>query len=128
MYTDLPRVTPIADAFKREINTAQNLKIKLLRAGIFSMEDLMEFPIGNPFKLNCVDVGVDRTVSLSLLMGIADRDVRAMITLAFAAFIQQRLPRLSSVLSVQEVAFLMERIPLFFSIEALPGGCYMVRI
>lgn len=128
MYTDLPKVTPVANLLKQELITAQALKVKMLRSGIFSMEDLLQFPVAFPLQLNSVDVGIDRLVSLSFSKAIADNDARTLINLAFAEFLRQRMARLASILSVQETDFIMNRIPLFFSIESLPGGCYVVRV
>jgi len=128
LYTDLPKVTPVANLLKQELIAAQAIKVKMLRSGIFSMEDLLQFPVAFPLQLNSVDVGVDRLVSLSFSKAIADNDARVVISLAFTEFLRQRMARLASVLSVQETSFIMNRIPLLFSIESLPGGCYVVRV
>lgn len=128
MYTDLPKATPVADLFKQELITAQSLKVKMLRSGLFCMEELLNFPIAFPFQLSSVDVGVDRIVSLSSIKAINDRDARVVISLAFAEYLRQRMAKLTSILSVQEVAFIMNRLSLFFSIESLPGGSYVVRV
>lgn len=128
MYTDLPKVNHLAEVLKNEANQTQVIKIKLLRANIFTSDGLLQFPIPDVFKVNSVNIGVDRMVSLMALMPLEYHTVLNWITRAFVVYLQQRSNLLASVLSQSEMKFLMTRPGLFFSIEFLPAGHYTVRI
>ena len=128
MYTDLPKVNPIAEVLKNEANLTQTIKIKLLRADVFTPDGLLQFPISDALHVSSVDVGVDRMISLIALTPLDYRTVLDWITQAFVAYLQQRSHHLTSVLTQSEMEFLMNRPGLFFSIEFLPCGHYIVRI
>lgn len=128
MYTDLPKVNHIAAILKNEANLVQDIKIKLLRSGAFDLDGLMQFPIPPTLKINSIDIGVDRIVSLSPLVATTDQAIRSWIVQSLLAFIQQRASYLNTVLSQPEMQFVLTHLPLFFAIESLPGGFYIVRI
>lgn len=128
MYTDLPKVNPIAEVLKNEANLTQTIKIKLLRADVFTLDGLLQFPISDALRINSVDVGVDRMISLMSLTPLDYRKVIDWITQAFLIYLQQRSHHLTSVLTQSEMEFLMNRPGLFFTIEFLPVNHYIVRI
>lgn len=128
MYTDLPKVNHIVEVLKNEANLTQSIKIKLLRADVFTPDGLLQFPIPDAFQVNFVNIGVDRVVSLMALRPLDYRTVLDWITQAFVAYLQQRSNILTTVLAKSEMEFLMSRPGLFFSIEFLPVGHYIVRI
>lgn len=128
MYTDLPKVNPIAEILKTEANKTQTIKIKLLRANIFTLDGLQQFPISDPFEICSVDIGVDRIISLISRTPLDYLAVLDMIEKAFVLYLKQRYDLLTSILLQEELEFLMSRPGRFFTVEFLSMGYYIVRI
>lgn len=127
MYTDLPKVTAVAETFKTDINMMQSIKIKLLRGGVFSVNNLLTLPVGDNFIINSVDLNIGTTVHLIPKVVVEPLVARNCILMALLNFLVQNWNLIDQFISPIEKNYLLDHLDLFFSIEFFPG-CYVVRI
>ena len=127
MYTDLPKVTAAAGIFKNDLNMMQRIKVKLLRAGLFSITNLLSFPVNGVFHISSVDSGLGTSIHLEPAVSMTDQAARQSIAMIFYYFLTQRIQWIKQLLTPNEQEYLSQRLDMLFSIESFPG-CYVVRI
>lgn len=119
---------------KNDINTASDIKIKLISNGFFNMNNLWEISnYLNPtrVKLSAVDIGIDRVIKFETFIPTYDIIRNYEIVQAMRCLINNDKARLTllSILTEEEVQFLDFHFEMLYTIETFPNtNAIYVRI
>lgn len=133
LYTNLPYVNETPDIMRNDLNMLSTIKIKLLRAGMFSLESLSNIVTGSKFAIKGIDVGVDRSIHVISKINEHDliKDFRELCYI-WKGYLMLELTKYRSLLSTEELSFLINRLdkgyPTFVSLEVYAPGEYVIRV
>lgn len=133
LYTNLSYTNSTPDQMRNDLNMISNIKIKLLRAGMFSLESLSNIVTGSQFAIKSIDIGVDRAIHIISKINEHDliKDFRGLCYI-WKGYIMLELTKYRSLLSKEEIAFLINRLdkgyPTFASLEVYAPGEYVIRV
>ena len=118
---------------RNDLNMISNIKIKLLRAGMFNLDNLSKIPLGQSFVLKSVNIGVDRVLVILSKVANSDRIVEfKQIAAAWANYILSHYYQYRQYLTPDEDLFIRSRAgsgdPLFVTLESYALGEYVIRV
>lgn len=124
----------IASDMKNDINTATDIKIKLISNGFFNMDNLWSLSnYLNPTiaKLSVVDIGIDRIIKFETFIPTYDIIKNYEIVQVMRCLINDDRNRISlrSILTEEELQFLDFHFEMLYTIESFPNtNAIYVRI
>jgi hypothetical protein len=135
LYTNLPYVNETPDMMRHDLNMITSIKIKLLRAGFFNLDNLSKIQLSKTFILQGIDIGVDRAIHILSTIKNSDRvqEFRE-LALAWTSYIINNYQAYRHLLTPIEDLFIQNRImrngtlPLFASLESYSPGEYVIRV
>ena len=135
LYTNLPLVNSTPDQMRNDLNMISNIKIKLLRAGLFSLDSLSRITVGGKYTLKGIDIEVDRAIHI--ISNSTDHNLIQEfreISAIWKQYISTALALCGNILSPMEMMFVRNRMnllgdhPIFASLETYAPGEYMIRV
>ena len=135
LYTNLPYVNETPNIMRNDLNMLSTIKIKLLRAGMFSNDSLSRFTLGSQYVLKGIDIGVDRAIHILSTINSSDK-VREFRELAsvWTHYVLNQFNTYRHLLTDEEQCFVLNRIshysylPIFASLESYGPGEYVIRV
>ena len=135
LYTNLSHVNETPNIMRNDLNMISNIKIKLLRAGLFSLDKLSSIAVGSSYILKGVDVGIDRVIHLISTTDQTNsvnhfREIASIWT----SYLINNYNQFRQYLTPDEDRFLVNRIhfngmyPLFASLESYAPGEFVIRV
>ena len=135
LYTNLPYTNQSPDLMRNDLNMISNIKIKLLRAGMFSNDSLSRITLGSRYILKGIDIGVDRAIHILSTINNSNKMMEFKeIATVWAQYVLNQFNTYRHLLTPMEQDFVIKRIshysslPLFATLESYGPGEYVIRV
>ena len=138
LYTNLSYVNSTPDQMRNDLNMSSDIKIKLLKAGMFgtySLDSLEDITTSSGYNITDVEIDIDRVIHI-VSNSKEHNMMKEMNDVAYIwnTYVMNKLPLYKDILSPVEQLFVSSRlstyinIPMFATLEVYGPGEYVIRI